>query len=120
MWQIILPVAIVYLLTLLIGSFWTFDKLVRLEYKDHRPMWEKDGMPHGSFWIAPENRKRFGVDLRGQWAYGRLNLVWLFSTPGWMREDGQALRLVRRFRILVILWNASLILPILVLLVVFK
>ena len=107
MWQIILPVGFAYFFALLISIFLTFDKLVRLEYTDYRSMWEEDGRPRGFFWGAPETRRWFGIDLRREWAFNRANLVWSFSTPQWMKENPQALRLVRRFRLLTILWNTS-------------
>jgi hypothetical protein len=87
MWQVILPVGFVYFSAILISTFLTFDKLVRLEYNEYKPTWEKDGRPHGVFWSAPENRRRFGIDLRSEWAFNRANLVWLFSTPIWMKEN---------------------------------
>ena len=117
MWQIILPIVVVYLLTILISLFLTLDKLVRLEYSDHRPMWEKDGKPRGVFWRASETRKLFGIDIRSEWAFNRLSFVWLFSTPEWMHSDPRAIRLVNRLRILTFIWNASILLPIIVILV---
>jgi hypothetical protein len=109
MWQIILPVVVVYLLTILIWLFLTFDGLVRLEYVSYRPEWEKDGRPRGYFWIAPEDRRSFRISFRREWAFNRINFVWTFSTPNWMRENPQAVLLVRRFRMLIFLWNASFI-----------
>ena len=116
-YAIIAPIVAAYLLTILIWCFLTFDQLVRLEYSDYRPLWDKDGQPHGIFWFAPEQRKVFGISLRNQWAFSRVNLVWLSSTPTWMKENTQAVRLVHRLRILALLWNGSLLLFIIMIVV---
>jgi hypothetical protein len=117
MWQIILFALVAYFLAILISTLIAFDKLIRLEYNDYRPMWEKDGRPRGAFWNAPENRRRFGINLRSEWAYGRLNFIWLFVTPEWMVGNPQALRLVRRLRVLAFLWNTSFMAIIIILVV---
>jgi hypothetical protein len=98
------------LITVLIAAFVVFDKLVRLEYFSHRSNWLKDGKPHGFFWVPPESLMaggwlvRFGSSVASQ----RKLIVWLFSTPDWMRRDERALRLVFWLRILVISWNVGI------------
>jgi len=114
MWEFVEAVGgAVFLFSLvfvLVSSFFTFDKLVRLQYEAHRSYWERDGGPRGFFWWAPGTRKWFRINLRSEWAFQRTNLRWFFSTPNWMRKDPQAVRLVRRFRLLVLIWNLGILL----------
>jgi len=89
---------------LLLACFMAFDRLVRLEYASHRSAWESDGSPRGFFWSPVE-----ATTLRGYVARQRLSLVWLFSTPQWVRQDPGASRLLRRLRGLVLAWNLGII-----------
>ena len=88
----------------LCGSFFVFDQLVMAEYFNHRHQWELDGKPTGYFWV-PEGATLFGGRLvrfssglasRYRWR------VWLWSTPGWMKGDRHALRLLHWWRALYI------------------
>jgi len=92
------------LVPVLLAAFMVLDRLVRLEYSSHRPSWELDGRPRGMLWIPPE-----GNLLRGSLALLRLSWSWLFRTPGWMRQDKGALRLVWWMRILVLVWNLGVV-----------
>ena len=114
MWQVIGLIVFLYFLTIIIWSCQTFDDLVRLEYDTHRTMWEKDGRPNGFFWRAPENQSlRIPSDSEWfKWAFNQATGKWLLSTPKWIRDDAEAVRLVRRYRTLTFLLFASLVVPI--------
>jgi hypothetical protein len=95
-----------------LAAFITFDRLVRLEYQSHRRNWEADGQPHGFFWVPPEVKRLGGwtVSFRSDFASKRCSYVWLFSTPDWVRRDEKAKQLLNWLRILVVVWNTSILL----------
>lgn len=99
------------LVAVLVAALLTFDQIVRLEYSAHRSRWEKDGKPHGFSWVPPESRMLRGWMVRpGSFlALNRLAFVWLFKAPEWIQGDQRAIGLVRRLRILVLIWNIGLI-----------
>src|SRR5688572_222538 len=88
----------------LIYSFLTFDRLVRAQYEFHREAWMADGQPRGFFWRAPGSNW-FASSL----ATHRLSLTWLFSTPAWATESPPYRALLKRLRMLVLVWNVLLI-----------
>jgi len=47
--------------------------------------------------------------LRSEFYAQRLASRWLFSTPGWMREDALALRLLKRMRVLALVRNVGVL-----------
>ena len=104
------PLIFIGLFPVLIGSFILFDKLVRLEYFSYRKEWDRDGKPHGFFWVPPEARFAGGwlVRFRSSAAQRRKSFTWLFSTPEWMQSNERALRLVFWLQILVLSWNIGL------------
>jgi hypothetical protein len=104
------PLVFLALFPVLIAAFIVFDKLIWLEYFSYRADWEKDGKPHGFFWVPRESRFAGGwlVRFGSSSAHWRNSFAWLFSTPEWMRGDDRALRLVRWLRILVLSWNVGL------------
>jgi hypothetical protein len=87
-------------LSVLLFSFLTFDKIVRLEYEGHRSTWENDGKPKGFFWRAPECNW-FGSEL----ARAVLSLKWVFSTPAWAERSERCPALFNRLRLYVLAWN---------------
>ena len=103
------------LIIVLFGSFLTFDQLVGLEYNSHRAQWEKDGKPRGFFWFPREYWRSQNVgwfnnwksQYASNWTMQRNHFIWLFSTPEWMKQDEGAQKLVKRFRVLVLIWNGS-------------
>ena len=105
------PIIFLCLFPVLIAAFIVFDRLVRLEYSDHRRAWEADGRPHGFFWVPREVTFAGGwlVSLGSSAARMRKSYVWLFSTPDWVRTDNNARRLLYWLRILVLTWNIGLI-----------
>ena len=104
------PLIFLVLIPVLLATFIVFDKLVLLEYFEYKSNWERDGKPHGFFWVPPECRVAGGLLVRfgSSAALQRKSFAWLFSTPEWMRRDKRALTLVRWFRVLVFSWNVGL------------
>ena len=79
--------------TILIWSFMTFDKLVICQYERHNESWVADGEPYGIFWRHPRWRS-----LRSWKAFQRSSFCGLYRTHEWMKDDDEALRLVKRLR----------------------
>jgi hypothetical protein len=103
--SIFIPISIFVL-----SSFMLFDELVRLEYSSHRKHWEADGQPHGFFWWPFECRTRWGtIKSRSSAASLHCSFWWPLSTPGWMRSDERALRLVFWLRALMLTWNLAIV-----------
>jgi hypothetical protein len=104
--------AIGFFASVLLAAFLMFDRLVRLEYQSYRRNWEADGQPHGFFWVPPEVKRLGGwtVSFRSDFASKRCSYVWLFSTPDWVRRDEKAKQLLNWLRVLVVVWNTSILL----------
>lgn len=106
------------LISVLFGSFLTFDQLIRLEYNSYRSQWENDGTPRGILWFPREYWKsqsmgwfsKWKSQYKSEWAFQKIWLSWLFSTPQWMENDEKALSLIRQYRVLVLIWNGIFIL----------
>ena len=84
----------------LLGAFFYFDRLVKIEYRQERESWIQDGKPMGFFWQAPESSW-----LQGGLARNRLSLLWLFSTPKWVAKDRSSRESMKRMRVCVVFWN---------------
>jgi hypothetical protein len=99
---------VAFMLTVL-ATCWTFDELVRLQYASHRTKWEQDGKPCGFFFRPAETRVLGGlfVTRTSSWAFQKCSILWVLSTPEWMRKDQQALRLVIRLRVLTVASTAG-------------
>ena len=99
--------ALISFFPLLIADCIVLDRLVRLEYSNWKKEWDKDGRPHGYFWVPPES-KIFGgllVSVRSSRALRNITLEWFFQTPGWMARQETARRLLWLHRLLVVaLW----------------
>ena len=96
---------------MVIAAFLLFDQLVRLEYKAHRGSWEADGQPHGFFWVPPESKLLGGwmMKLSSGIASKRCSLVWLFSTPEWVRRDERAGYFLFWYRLVALAWNVGIL-----------
>jgi len=92
-----------------LATCWTFDKLVRLQYAYHRAKWEEDGKPCGFFFRPPESRVLGGlfVTRPSSWAFQKCSVLWVLSTPEWIKQDQRALRLVHRLRVLTLVSTAG-------------
>ena len=103
------------LISVLLGSFLTFDQLIRLEYNTYRFQWETDGKPQGFFWFPREYWRNQNLSLldkwksqyKSGWATQKVHLLWLFSTPQWIKNDDKAKKLLKRMRVFVLIWNGS-------------
>jgi|SRR5215207_2051212 len=106
------------LISVLFSAFLTFDQLVRLEYNSYRVQWEKDGKPRGFFWFPREYWRSQNIgwfnkwksQYASNWTMQRNHFTWLFSTPEWMQQDDTAQKLVKHFRVLILIWNGSFLL----------
>jgi hypothetical protein len=72
-----------------------FDSLVRWEYHHHHEQWERDGKPDGFFW-----RGEGCVPWSSGVAKKRLDVSWLFKTPGWAAQVPQCRRWLLQRRII--------------------
>jgi ferric iron reductase protein FhuF len=93
------------LIPLLIWAFNTFDNLIKLEHEKFHQQWIKDGQPPGMFWRPEGSRPSF----QGGFATQKSMLILLFRKPEWIAENAQACILLKKYRILVLAWNAGII-----------
>jgi len=100
--MMLLPLAVMIfgVVAFLLPSFVTFDRLIRLQADAHHESWIADGRPHGMFWRAPGG---------SHWAKQRCMMAWPLRTPKWAKSDQEALQLLRRLRVLVLLWNVGVV-----------
>jgi hypothetical protein len=111
-------IIVIGLVSVLLGSFLTFDQLIRLEHNSYESQWENDGKPRGFFWFPREYWKNKSTgwfstwksQYKSDWAMQRANLIWLFSTPQWIKDNEQAKKLLKRVRVLVLIWNCTFLL----------
>jgi hypothetical protein len=102
-----LPIIVFLLLIpILIFAFITFDNLIKLEHEDFHKQWLRDKQPIGMFWRPENYRASFGNRNASQ----KHMLIWLFKTPNWIEESDVASILLRRFRVLVLIWNLGVLL----------
>jgi hypothetical protein len=98
----LLPV--VTLVAVLTYGFVVFDRLVRVEYEEHRVTWENDGRPNGFFWRAKECNL-----LTSGFARMRLSFFWLFNTPTWVASSPPLVTKFRCYRLAVLAWNVGIL-----------
>jgi predicted membrane protein len=102
-----LPIITFFLLIpILIWAFTTFDNLIKLEYESFHEQWIKDKQPVGMFW-RPEN---YRVSFSSGNVSQKYMLVWLFKTPEWVNGSDEASALLKRLRVLVLIWNICVLL----------
>jgi hypothetical protein len=94
------------LVGILLSAFVAFDVLIKLMYRDHKSEWEANGHPTAMFW-RPEEVGWFA--FRSDFAMKRLQFLWLFKTPEWIRHDASAMRLLWWLRAAVAFWNLSIV-----------
>jgi hypothetical protein len=83
-------------------GFSTFDRIVRLECERFPEEWQRDGSPGVIYGTpAPGIPRTWRSGLAAQ----RCMLVWLFVTPEWARENPEANRAMRKFRVCCLLSN---------------
>jgi len=98
----VFPFIVMLFVPAAIGAAVTFIQLMQLEYKSHRSAWEQDGRPSVYPWWSPEEKSSYLASQKLVW-------VWLLSTPDWMLDDFRALVLVKRIRVLTLVWGIGLL-----------
>ena len=96
-----------FLLPFLMGSFLSFDEIIKIQYRDFKSEWEADGRPNGFFYYPENNNKK--QDLMG-YAYTRLSFIWLFRIPDWAKDNKTIKKQFIRFRLFVLCWNVGMVL----------
>ena len=99
------PLLLVPLLLILLWAFITYDSIVRIEYAEFTEEWKREGEPVGMIW-KPEGYRR---TLRSGLATQRCMLVWLFKNPSWANSSENAVRLLRRYCVLVLGWSVGVL-----------
>ena len=95
------------LLPFLMGSFLSFDEIIKIQYSDFKSEWEADGRPSG-FSRAPKDIKLYqSSDSRI-----RLNFIWLFKTPDWAKDNKTTKKHFTHLRSFVLCWNVGIVLNI--------
>ena len=74
-------------------SFALFDRLLRIQFSEHHPEWERLGCPPGFFWV-PSGAKT----LLGGFSRGGLLWEWTARAPVWVSQSESALSAYRSFR----------------------
>ena len=97
---------IILLIPILIWSFNTFDNLIKLEYEKFHQQWLKDGQPPGLYWRPAGNSPSFHGGIATQKSMVKL----LIKKPEWVASSDEACYLHKKYRILVLAWNAGIIL----------
>lgn len=94
------------LVGILFSAFVAFDVLIKLMYHAHKSEWEAAGRPTAMFW-RPEEVGRFS--LRSDFAMKRLQFLWLFKTPEWIKRDPSARKWLWWLRTAVAVWNLAIL-----------
>jgi hypothetical protein len=102
-----LPAILFFLLIpILLWAFLTWDSLIKLEHEKFHQQWLNDEKPSGMFWRSTKSRPSFRSGIATQ----KFMFVWLFKNPEWVESSEEALILIKRYRVLVLTWNVSIIL----------
>jgi hypothetical protein len=87
-----------------LASFFCFDRLLQVESASYHEQWLKDGQPIVFFTWGRHGGVAFG--LRGVGAllsFLRCYVLWIFSTPAWVRGDLSAHRFISAARLLLVI-----------------
>ncbi len=102
-----IPILLFFLLIpILLWAFFTWDNLIKLEHENFHHQWVKNGKPTGMFWRPPNTSRSYSSGMATQ----KFMFVWLFKNPEWVESSDDGMRLIKRYRILVLVWNISVIL----------
>ncbi len=113
------PLAQIVLLPFPFIAFFTFDRLMQHFYAAYRSEWKRLGQPHGFLWRPPEPNIGSGLPMfRSSMAWLRTVFSWLFIPPPSLQNDNQAAPLLRRLRLSVLIWNAGMLVVLLVVLLI--
>ncbi len=88
----------------MIGTFITFDQILKIQYQKYKNAWEADGKPYGFFWKTKESKW-----LQGSIARNRLAFIWLFKTPDWIKNNENLKKYLFRLRLFVLILNLGII-----------
>jgi hypothetical protein len=94
-------VILIFSSPLVIVAILTFDQLVIIEKERFPEQWKNDGSPATFF----RQRNQFERGFRASFATNKYSLAWLFLTPRWVKEDEKAMGVLRRLRVLAVVWN---------------
>jgi hypothetical protein len=98
-----MPPLVIFVLAfpIVVAALLTCDELVELEHDLTPERWAADGMP------APMLRRSAAIPftLPAMFASTRCCLAWIVSTPEWAYSDPKAARLLRRVRLLLVIWT---------------
>jgi ferric iron reductase protein FhuF len=101
-----LPVILfILMIPLLVWAFITWDNLIKLEHEKFHQQWLNDGKPTGMFWRSSKSRRSYRSGMATQ----KFMFMWLFKTPEWAESSDDALSLIKRYRTLVLAWNAGIL-----------
>jgi hypothetical protein len=95
----------------LIGVFYLFDSLARIEFERHRRDWVEDGRPSGFFW-TPEEDDGSGRRISrtgGRFTRTACAFSWAFATPEWLEGEPEGKYTLFWFRLLFFIWHAGII-----------
>jgi hypothetical protein len=97
-----------------VTTFLILDKLIHLQYDFYHQDWISDGKPNGYFWRPPELKNISWNPFKNLWLYKRVfafyrcSLSWIVNTPKWISNNEEGLKLLSRYRWLVLSWNIGL------------
>ena len=100
---LVIALTLVAYVVALLYSFVMFDRLLRVEYDEHRDAWEKDGCPRGFFFRPPGS-----PFWRSRLAFYRVGYRWPFRRPSWVGDSTDAARHYTNWRIGLIAGYAAL------------
>lgn len=104
---VLLVVRIVFTVVLVlhgVAALWFSAALLRLQYTEHRELWEADGRPIVTFFHPPE--VGWGpAAAPSQFAGMAVLFSWMFSAPEWVRDDERASSLLWWARATALVWN---------------
>ena len=98
-----MPPLVVFVLAfpIVVAALLTCDELVELEHDLSPEQWAADGMP------TPMLRRSAAIPFTApaMFAAARCYLTWIVATPEWACSEPKAAKLLRRVRILFVLWT---------------
>jgi hypothetical protein len=87
---------------LMLAAFYFFDRVIKIQYGEHKDDWQKAGSPHGFFWVPKESASWTKVTPKAASTRARTKhfFSWLFQTPEWIRQDQAAKANISKVRAL--------------------